>query len=76
MRVEDVQQRFSYFREIIVDLLVDASAEKGEGLDQPLGMGVFTFIRFQQESAGNFGVLSGKFHPHLPDKREFPFIII
>jgi hypothetical protein len=39
-------------------------------------MGVFTFIRLQQEAARNLGILLGKFCPHLADKGKFPLIII
>jgi hypothetical protein len=72
--VEDMQQGFGYFGKTVVDFLMDPPAEKGKGLDQPLGMGIFAFIRFELETAGDFGILFGKFRPHLPHKGKFPFI--
>ncbi len=75
MRVEDVQQRFGDFREIVVDLLVDPSADEGKSLDQPFGMRVLALIGFEQQATGDLGVFLGKFRPHFANEGKLPLIV-
>jgi hypothetical protein len=49
MGVNNVDQGFGDIRKIVVYFFVDPAADKGEGFNQPFGVGVFTLIAFKQQ---------------------------
>ncbi len=75
MRVEDPEQGFGDFREIVVNFQVDAGGEKGEGLDQALDVRVGALIALQQLARGNLGVALGELRAHLAHEGQLIFVI-
>ena len=49
MRIQDLNQRFRDFGELVVDLKVNARREKRERLQQALDMRIFAAIGFEDQ---------------------------
>src|SRR5262249_55095849 len=70
-------QGVGQFRELVVDLQVDAGGEQGERLQQPLDVRVgAAAVALQPEPAGLPRVLLGELRSQLADEPQFPVVVL
>ena len=73
--IKNAEQRVGQFGKLIVDLVMHASGEQGERLDQPFHVRVGAAVGLQQQSAGGGRVLLGKLLGQLADEEQFAFVV-
>ncbi len=75
MRVENAQNRAGQLGELVVELVVDASGQERERLDQSLDVRIGAAGRLQQQSPRRRRVLLGELLGQLPNEQQLPLII-
>src|SRR6185436_12793710 len=75
MRVQGIQQGFGDFRELVIQLVVDASAEQSKCFDQAFDVRILARVRAQHEAASSGRILFGELRGHLADKSQLAFVI-
>jgi hypothetical protein len=75
MRIDDIQKRFSDFREFVIDFEVDAGRQERKCLKQALDMRIVAFGWLQREPGGNPRILLCEFNSNLAKVAQFTFIV-
>src|SRR5580765_2284163 len=65
MRVKNAEQRFGDFRELVVDLEMDARSQIGEGFDEAFDVRIFAAVGIEQETRGDLWIFLGELRAHL-----------
>ncbi len=75
VRVKNREERLDDFRKFVVDFEMDASGEKGEGLEHALNMGIFAFPGFELKTAGDFGITLRELGSGMAEEAQLTFVI-
>src|SRR5262249_54753960 len=75
VRVEDAEQRLGQLGGLVVELVVQAAGEQGEGLEHALDLRVGAAVGLQQQAARGPRVLAGELQGELPDEKQLALVV-